>query len=65
MIEEEFGKPCGPGQKCTLHNIFCGYPKCWKGNKEHEEDMKELSRLKEEAHEYSEYMRLKKKFEDE
>ena len=34
MNEMDIGHKCGPNQGCTVPNIFCGYPDCYKGRRE-------------------------------
>lgn len=30
----DWGHACGEGIKCTLHNLHCAYPNCYKGKNE-------------------------------
>ncbi len=33
---EDWGHPCGKDLECTLHNLHCSYPNCYKGTIEKE-----------------------------
>lgn len=39
-MSQDFGQPCGSNQKCTLHNLHCGYPNCYKGRNERKTTMR-------------------------